>query len=273
MPRLWAQRHSGEIQESMKIFLSSLENNTARIENCAPMHYNLISYYYGRKTEERVKAIIANSELIMIDSGAHTFQKGTHVDWEAYTREYGEWIQRHDSDKILGYFEMDVDNILGYENVVKLRRKLDRVSDKIIPVWHKNRGIADFKNMCREYSGKIVAITGFRNEDIRDEQYMMFLKYAWEQDCRVHCLGMTRKAVLDKVPFDYTDSSSWTQGVLYGRIGDRKLRNAPTVEERYIVRQLQWEASYAEAKKMQEHYEQKWAKITRTTKEGLKHSK
>lgn len=257
----------------MKIFLSSLENNTARIEKISPMHYNLISYYYGRKCDARVRAIIANSELVMIDSGAHTFQKGTHVDWEQYTKEYGEWINAHDCKKIVGYFEMDVDNILGYDNVLRLRRHLETVSDKIIPVWHKNRGIENYREMCREYAGRVIAITGFKNEDIQDHQYMMFLKYAWEQGCEVHCLGMTRKAVLDKVPFDYVDSSSWTQGVLYGRIGDRRLRNAPTVQERKIVRQAQWEVSYAEAKKMQEHYEQKWAKITRTTKESLKTKK
>lgn len=32
----------------MKIFLSSLENNTARLSALSPMAYNLISYYYGR---------------------------------------------------------------------------------------------------------------------------------------------------------------------------------------------------------------------------------
>ena len=108
-----------------------------------------------------------------------------------------------------------------------------------------------------------------KNEDIQDHQYLMFLKYAWAHNCKVHCLGMTRKPVLDKVPFDYVDSSSWTQGVLYGRIGTRKLKNAPTVEERRTMRQKQWEESYRQAMKMQEHYEAKWASTTRKLKEGL----
>lgn len=253
----------------MKIFLSSLENNTARIRAIGRMHYNLISYYYGRRSEERVRDILENSELVMIDSGAHTFQKGTHVNWERYTEEYAEWIRTHDRSNIVGYFEMDVDNVIGLERVVALRRILERVSDKIIPVWHKNREIEDFKRMCDEYTGRVVAITGFKNEDIQDHQYLMFLKYAWAHDCRVHCLGMTRKPVLDKVPFDYVDSSSWTQGVLFGRIGDKKLKNAPTVEERRTMRQRQWEVSYREAMKMQEHYEAKWASTTRKMKERL----
>lgn len=253
----------------MKIFLSSLENNTARLSELGPMRYNLISYYYGRHREERVRGIIQNSERILIDSGAHTFQKGRHVDWEQYTEEYAEWIRMHDCDKIIGYFEMDVDNVIGYPRVLELRQQLEQVTDKIIPVWHKNRGIQDFKDMCRQYRGKIVAITGFKNEDIRDDQYFHFLKYAWSYGCRVHCLGMTRKKILDKVPFDYVDSSTWTQSVLYGRLDGRKLRNAETVDERRAMRQRQWEASYLSAKQMQEYYEQRWLLTTRKMKQSL----
>lgn len=253
----------------MKIFLSSLENNTARLPELGEMRYNLISYYYGRKQEERVRGIIQNSRSILIDSGAHTFQKGCHVNWDNYTAEYAKWITEHDCTKILGYFEMDVDNVIGYPRVLELRRMLEHVTDKIIPVWHKNRGIQDFKDMCQQYAGRIIAITGFKNEDIRDEQYLYFLKYAWSCGCQVHCLGMTRKKILDKVPFDYVDSSTWTQSVLYGRLNGRKLRNAETVEERRSMRQRQWESSYRSAIKMQEYYEQRWLLPTRKMKQSL----
>lgn len=257
----------------MRIFLSSLENNTARIDHLSPMKYNLISYYYGRKNEPRVQDIIANSRQILIDSGAHTFQKGTHVDWDAYTAEYASWIQAHDCEKIIGYFEMDVDNVIGYDKVLHLRSVLERASDKIIPVWHKNRGVSEFERMCEAYQGKIIAITGFRNEDIRDEQYIHFLKLAWSYRCKVHCLGMTRKKVLDKVPFDFVDSSSWTQGVLYGRLNGRKLKNASTVDERRTMRQRQWEASYRSAMEMQKHYEQKWMLTTNRMKKQCEGNK
>lgn len=253
----------------MKIFLSSLENNTARISRITPMKYNLISYYYGRNHEKRVQEIIWHSSLILIDSGAHTFQKGHHVDWDKYTSEYAAWIKAHDCEKIIGYFEMDVDNVIGYEKVLQLRSVLEQVSDKIIPVWHKGRGIANFQRMCQQYSGRIIAITGFKNEDIRDDQYLYFLKYAWSWGCRVHCLGMTRRAILDKVPFDFVDSSTWTQSVLYGRLDGRKLRNAGTIEERRAMRQRQWEASYLSGKQMQEHYEQKWLIPTKKMKRSL----
>lgn len=254
----------------MKIFLSSLENNTARISRLSPMKYNLISYYYGRSRGDRVQDIIRSSQKVMIDSGAHTFQKGRHVDWNAYTAEYAAWIVANDSPTIIGFFEMDVDNVIGYDRVLRLRAVLEKVTPKIIPVWHKNRGIADFERMCEEYSGRTVAVTGFRNEDIRDDQYLYFLKCAWAHGCKVHCLGMTRKDILDKVPFDYVDSSSWTQRVLYGRLDGRKLRYPSSAEERRALRQRQWEASYRSAMRMQEHYEQKWLLPTRRLKQALR---
>lgn len=216
-----------------------------------------MSYYYIGKDEQYAELIRDNSELILIDSGAHSFQKGKKVDWLEYTKRYADFIGRFDRDSVLGYFEMDVDNVLGYDRVLELRDVLHErtgMSDKIIPVWHKNRGIANFKTMCADRAGKIVAITGFKNEDIRDEQYLMFLKEAKRHECKVHCLGMTRKAILDKVPFDYVDSSSWAQQALYGKVGKRKVAREFSKTNRDEV----FIASYLEAMNMQRHYYDYW---------------
>lgn len=216
-----------------------------------------MSYFYIRQSQFDFAELIRDqSEEILIDSGAHSFQKGKKVDWDSYTDEYAQWIKKFDRPNVIGYFEMDVDNIIGYEKVVELRHRLEIVTDKIIPVWHKNRGIDDFKQMCQERQGKIIAITGFKNEDIKDDQYMMFLKYAKGYDCKVHCLGMTRRKVLDKVPFDYTDSASWCMGVVYGRTGGRRLKKRKGEEKKQ-----QYVTAYLEAMEMQEHYYQKWKNI------------
>lgn len=242
----------------MKIFLSGLEASgefediNKRIDK---YKYILCSYYYLR--QDVFLKILNKSELMIIDSGAHSFQKGKKVNWKEYTKKYSEWIKNNDCNKIVGYFEMDVDNILGYEKVLELRKILESVSDKIIPVWHKNRGIVEYKKMCQKYANKIIAITGFKNEDIKDEQYLMFLKYAKKYNCKVHCLGMTRKKILDKVPFDYVDSSSWKQQAIYGRIGNKKVSKEFSKKSRSIV----MAESFKEAIKMQEHYFQKWYKI------------
>ena len=253
----------------MKIFLSAIENAQAcgknaksiaelLVENKIKMNYNLMSYFYIKNKIKLAEFIRDNSKEILIDSGAHSFQKGKKVDWVEYTRKYAEFIKNFDRPNVVGYFEMDVDNIIGYDKVLELRKMLESVSNKIIPVWHKNRGIENFKQMCKDYSGKIVAITGFKNEDIKDEQYLMFLKYARKYNCKVHCLGMTRKKILDKVPFDYVDSSSWVQSSVFGRID-----NAGKVSKEFskTKREIVFIENYKQGMKMQEHYYNKWKKV------------
>lgn len=239
----------------MKIFLSAIESGeTDKIYENIKMLYNLISFYYAKGNIKRAEKIRDNSELIMVDSGAHSFQKGTKVKWLEYTKQYAQFIKEFDRPNVVGYFEMDVDNIIGYDKVLELRAILEEVSDKIIPVWHKNRGLDEFKKMCQDYAGKVIAITGFKNEDIKDQQYLMFLKYARKYHCKVHCLGMTRKKILDEVPFDYVDSSSWKQEGIYGRIGDRKVDKAFSKFNRSEV----FLATYLEGMKMQKKYERRW---------------
>ena len=253
----------------IKVFLSALENAQACGKNGKPiakileeknikMNFNLMSYFYIKNKKELACYIRDNSKAILIDSGAHSFQKGKKVDWDKYTREYSQFIKKFDKPNVIGYFEMDVDNIIGYEKVLELRKILENVSDKIIPVWHKNRGIQEFKNMCKQYQGKIIAITGFKNEDIKDEQYLMFLKYAKKYNCKIHCLGMTRKKILDKVPFDFVDSSSWVQSSVYGRI-DKKGKVSKNFSK--TKREVVFIENYKQGIKMQEYYYNKWRKI------------
>lgn len=253
----------------MKIFLSAVEasgearstmRRIAASRERPAMLWNLMSYYYVRGNLEHAELVRDNSELVLVDSGAHSFQKGVKVNWDKYTAEYAKFIKEFDRPNVLGYFEMDVDNIIGYEKVKELREVLQEESgcgDKIIPVWHKNRGVAEFSNMCEQHAGRIVAITGFKNEDIRDEQYPMFLKEAKKHGCKVHCLGMTRKSVLDRVPFDYTDSSSWVQHALYGSVGKKKVAKSFSKTNRADV----YAASCLDAMKMQRHYHRKWKAV------------
>jgi hypothetical protein len=248
----------------MKIFLSAVENNFSdamlnTIISGGGMLYNLMSFYYITKgRRELVVRIRDNSKEILIDSGAHSFQFGKKVDWIEYTKKYAEFIKDFDRPNVIGYFEMDIENIIGYDKVKDLRRILENASDKIIPVWHPPRGIQDFKDMCAQYAGKIIAIGGFRGTDIKDEQFLMFLKYAKKHRCKVHCLGMTRTKVLDKVPFDFTDSSSWIASTNFGKVlfGEGQLPKAKGNAEREKQRIF----NYKQGMKMQEHYHRKWQK-------------
>ena len=247
----------------MKIFLSALESvmyskdlgggyfSQFLVEQGLPLKYILMSYYYIQKKTENAEYIRDHAELVMIDSGAHSFQKGTKVDWEQYTRNYAEFIKRFDRPNVVGYFEMDVDGIIGYDKVLELREILEDVSDKIIPVWHNSRGINDYLEMCKKYAGKTVAISGFRRMDIQDSQYIMFLKEAKKHNCKLHCLGMTRKKILDTVPFDYTDSSTWVQEGIYGMI---KNQGRVTKEFSRAHREVVQLENYKAGVRMQNHY-------------------
>ena len=86
----------------------------------------------------------------------------------------------------------------------------------------------------------------------------MFVKVAKKYGCKVHCLGMTRTDVLDKVPFDYVDSSSWLQNGVYGNIvGKGKVSLDYSKKNRNII----FLENYKAGMKMQEHYYEKWKKI------------
>lgn len=249
----------------MKIFLSALENGSTCydsgkplahyfVESGIPMKWNLMSYYYIKGNPQLAEYIRDHSEEVMIDSGAHSFQRGKKVDWVEYTKQYAEFIKTYDRPNVVGYFEMDVDGVIGYDNVLKLRKILESASDKIIPVWHDCRGVDEFKRMCEEYAGKVIAFSGIRGE-IKDHQYLMFLKYAKKYNCKVHCLGMTRKKILDVVPFDYTDSSSWKQSGIYGRIDNK---GKVTREFSKVKREVVFKENYLQGMEMQKHYYQKW---------------
>ena len=249
----------------MKIFLSGMESTYHKVfPEGKDLLWTLLSYYSIRRNTENSMELIRRSQEIMIDSGAHSFQKGVTVPWDDYTREYADWIRANDQPKIHGYFEMDVDNVIGYEKVLELREILLKATDKIIPVWHKNRGLEEFKKMCHEYSGRIIAITGFRNEDIRDSQYGMFYAYAHEAGCRVHCLGMTRRNVLDQVPFEFADSSSWLQMAAYGTAPLYLKETEPAVKVRFPRGTNTYaleRKSYEEYRLMQLYYHAKWQHI------------
>lgn len=250
----------------MKIFLSGLESSEKNIiddylSKNKKIPFILTSYYYIRKKDNLINKMIDVSDNLIIDSGAHSFQFGKKVNWEEYTKEYAEWIKKIDNEKIVGYFEMDIDNIIGYDKVLELRKILEQVSDKIIPVWHPNRGITEFKKMCKEYKNKVIAIGGFKGTDIKDEQYLMFLKYAKKYNCKVHCLGMTRTKVLDKVPFDYADSSTWKQAGNFGEY--RQFKNGKIVinkcKGKYKTLDLD-KMNFEEFLKLQNYYYNKWKK-------------
>lgn len=205
----------------MRVYLAGVLNRLRILKQhgIKSSKYNLTTYLEVRsKSSDLWEELVDFSSAVIVDSGAHSFQRGKKVDWDRFTDEYADWISRSDCDKVVGYFEMDIDNILGIDAVLKLRARLLQASSKIIPVWHKSYTYEGFESLCADKSFEFVSVSGFKNEDIKDGDFPLFVKTAHRQQKKIHGLGITRRAVLSAAKFDSVDSSTWLDVSRFGYI-------------------------------------------------------
>jgi len=155
---------------------------------------------------------------VILDSGAFTFMAGADVskiDWDEYIERYAQFIKE---TGVKHFIELDIDVIVGYEEVKRLRKKLVLLTNRQpIPVWHKTRGKDEFIKMCQEFD--YVALGGFaiKNWTKKDFKYIpWFIKTAHDNKTKIHGLGFTYCKELKKYHFDSVDSSSWTIGNRFG---------------------------------------------------------
>lgn len=183
------------------------------IKEYAP--YILESFYYADKDTER---LLPHFGDFLLDSGAFSFMSGVSApNWDEYVERYADFIKRN---KVKKYFELDVDSVVGYEKVKGFRGRLERLTGvQCIPVWHKSRGVSEFKNMCDEY--KYVAIGGIVSKEIKPAQYEAFpslIREAHKRGAKVHGLGFTNLSALNWCKFDSVDSTAWTTGNRFGHV-------------------------------------------------------
>lgn len=175
----------------------------------------LESFYYCRDNEVIPKLLPILGDFLL-DSGAFSFMQGKGaVDWDRYTEEYAEWINRY---RITKFFELDIDSLVGLKEVERLRNKLERLTGKQpIPVWHKGRGKDYFLGMARDY--RYVAIGGIVTQEIPRKVYEgafpWFINEAHKAGAKIHGLGYTSLEGIKKYHFDSVDSTAW----LYGNRG------------------------------------------------------
>lgn len=178
--------------------------------------YILESFYYADEDTERLLPLFGD---FLLDSGAFTFMQNSssHVEWEEYIERYAAFIKKN---KIQKYFELDIDSVVGYEKVLQYRNKLEAlVGWPCIPVWHKSRGMQEYKKMCDEYD--YVAIGGIVTGEITKDKYRAFpvmISEAHKRKAKVHGLGFTNLTLLPKIHFDSVDSTAWTTGNRFGFI-------------------------------------------------------
>lgn len=225
-----------------KIFLSSIVNVKTTIVPYFKPYYILESFIYLKtktdKTKDYIKWCLSAKEFLL-DSGAFVFinksKKSSKFSKEAlkkYIDDYIEFINQYD---IRQFFEMDIDCIVGYDKVKEIRQYIEnKTGKKVIPVWHRSRGMEDFYNMCKEY--KYVAVGGIAAKEIKRSEYDFLCELcdiAHSYGCRIHGLGYSPLSVLNerKCPFDTVDSTTWI-GHRYGDFFNLKDRQLEKVKDK-----------------------------------------
>ena len=184
------------------------------IRGCRP--YILESFYYVDEDTERLLPCFGD---FLLDSGAFTFMQGTKgvVNWEEYIERYADFIKRNGIAK---FFELDIDSVVGYDKVKRFRATLEKlVGKQSIPVWHKSRGINEYRRLCDEYP--YVALGGIVSKEFKRSDYTLFpalITEAHKRDSKVHGLGFTNLALLPHCHFDSVDSTAWTTGNRFGYV-------------------------------------------------------
>ena len=89
-----------------------------------------------------------------------------------------------------------------------------------IPVWHKIRGLDEYKKMCDEYPYVAVGASG-KNEDsawvkTHPDLLRQLVRMAHSKNAKIHGLGYTNLKLLPTMHFDSVDSTTWTIGSRYG---------------------------------------------------------
>lgn len=207
----------------MRLMLASLDNNVNAIslEELKLCKYALMSFFYleksaGEKAFEILQKLNKEDRFIL-DSGAFTLFTSTklNVDFDAYLDRYIDFINKYD---IKRFIELDIDSVVGYKKVLKMRKKLEeKTGKKCMPVWHLSRGIQAYKEIVRDY--EYICIGGLGNKEIKSVDYekvKQLVAYANANKTKVHGLAFTRGDA-HKYGFYSVDSSSWQIGVRFAQ--------------------------------------------------------
>lgn len=223
----------------MRVFLAGTHSRSPDIlPRVLEIPYVLESFYYIQDWQvEQIK----RCKMFLLDSGAYTFMANDVTrDFNLYLKDYIKYIKQNG---VKYFFELDIDNVVGYEKVKEMRQVLEQNTGRqCIPVWHKSRGLEDFIRMTEDYN--YAAIGGLVTREIKQSEYPYItelLKIARQNNCEIHGLGFTKTNLLTKYRFASVDSTSWLQGARFGNIvkfDGKKIIKVPTPAGKKTVHYL-----------------------------------
>jgi len=221
----------------MKIFLAGGEswNHMGILEHCqAP--YILLSYYKFRKQKVMdewvniIQRLKAKGVEFMLDSGAHTFYSETGVGKSNVavrkttktTESYDEYV-----DKYIGfllkwgnlfnyYVELDIHGIVNMDKIYQFRELFWKAGLKPMLVGHPEQPMVaagfpqEWRKLCQK--DNYLALGG----NLPEGQCMAYIQQAHSAGAEVHGFAMTKVDVMNRIPFDSVDSTTWLSGGRFG---------------------------------------------------------
>lgn len=203
---------------SMNIMLADGESRADKLGEQRKKYKPYILESFLQTTEKSVKYLPYYGDY-MLDSGAFSMLMGNakKVDLKTYVDSYIAYVQKYNVQK---FFELDIDPVVGYEEVLKIRKYIaEKVGRSPIPVWHKSRGMKDFIEMCKRY--KYVAIGGYVSGEFTKgevEKFPLLIKEAHSHGAKIHGLGFSQLKYLPRFHFDSVDSTAWVSGNRFGAV-------------------------------------------------------
>lgn len=163
--------------------------------------------------------VIHKYNNFMLDSGAFSFFGGAKTDLNEYVSKYIKFINDWD---VKLFFELDIYQLIGKVDTDIINQRIEKETGKqTMPVFHYFLGTDYYKQICEEYNYIAISASGmYASKWTRQnpEKLRKLIDYAHSKGVKVHGLGYTKMTMLDKMPFDSVDSTSWIGGNRFGMV-------------------------------------------------------
>lgn len=192
----------------MELYLSGAERRWPELIklNCKALS---ISYYHlVRLPKDEIKRMFdifeENEVKFLLAYGAKP--ASTNRNW---VLEYVTWIKDNDLVNKPNIIYSDVSGY-DYGNYKSIYKELDL--SKLIIKYCSKRDANKLKQMTEKY--KYIGFNG--NHSI--EEYQYFINYGdfINRGTKIHCWNMSKKEIINQMPFDSISSSNWLMGNRYG---------------------------------------------------------
>lgn len=205
----------------MKLYLV---NGSSIISRNLDTEYLLQTFFEMRHSKKIEKEVIdfieeKGQDNFILDSGAFSLFNGKKLNYnqlKEYIDKYCDFINKYD---IKQFVEMDIDVVIGYDNVKKINLYIEsKVGKKPMYVHHiETRSKEDIVRACNE--SDYIMWGGIAGKAKSIEVIETFSEFCYDVNkTKVHALGFT-PLNLDKCNRLYScDSSSWTMGGRNGNI-------------------------------------------------------